>query len=215
MRSAASTGSTPRRSRRSTPGSRRTARCGTRTSMRSSAISTPCPTEGGTVERWATSETIGGKHVLRFVRRLAHPPEKVFRAISEPEELRHWFPARAELELRPGAPIRFTFAEHDAEAPDGEVLEVEAPRLLVLRWGDDVLRFEIVLEPGGCRLHFSQTLAPDGASGGLPGTARNAAGWHVCLARLRARLDGGDAPGDVAWFPLFEGYAERFGLVEG
>jgi uncharacterized protein YndB with AHSA1/START domain len=163
---------------------------------------------------WATLDTIGGKTVLRFERRLAHAPEKVFRAISDPAELPYWFPARMETELRPGAAIRFTFEEHDDEAPGGEILEVDPPKLLVYTWGDDVLRWEIVPEGDGCRLYFSQTLAEDGASGGRPGVARNAAGWDVCLARLAARLDGEPAP-EIEWFPLFEGYVERFGLGEG
>ena len=163
---------------------------------------------------WATLDTIGGKSVLRFERRLAHAPEKVFRAISDPGELRHWFPATMETELRAGAPIRFTFEDMDVDAPGGEVLEVDPPKLLVYSWGDDVLRWEIVPEAGGCRLFFSQTIAGGGISGGRPGTARNAAGWDVCLAGLAARLDGEQAP-DIPWFPLFEAYAERFGLGEG
>jgi uncharacterized protein YndB with AHSA1/START domain len=163
---------------------------------------------------WATLDTIGGKVVLRFERRLAHPPEKVFRAITDPAELRHWFPAAVETELRAGAPIRFTFGEHDMNGPGGEVLEVDPPKLFVYTWGDDVLRWEVVPEGDGSRLFFSQTLAGGGMSGGLPGTARNAAGWDVCLAALLARLDG-DPPPEPAWFPLLEAYAERFGLGEG
>jgi uncharacterized protein YndB with AHSA1/START domain len=163
---------------------------------------------------WATLDTIGGKAVLRFERRLAHPPEKVFRAISDPAEMRHWFPATVETDLRAGAPIRFSFDEHDADAPGGEVLEMEPPKLLVYTWGDDVLRWEIVPESDGCRLFFSQTIAEAGSSGGVPGAARNAAGWDVCLGRLAARLDGEPAPA-LDWFPLFEAYVERFGLGEG
>jgi uncharacterized protein YndB with AHSA1/START domain len=163
---------------------------------------------------WATLQTIGGKSVLRFERWLAHTPEKVFRALTDPDELRHWFPAAMEADLRPGAPIRFTFEEYDDEAPGGEVLEVDPPKLFVYTWGDDVLRWEIVPDGDGCRLFFSQTIAEGGSSGGLPGSARNAAGWHVCLAGLAARLDGSRAP-DVEWFPLFEAYVERFGLGEG
>ena len=166
------------------------------------------------MDGWATCDTLGGKTVLRFERRLGHPPEKVFRAISDPAEMRHWFPAGVETELRPGAPIRFSFGEEDAETPGGEVLEVDPPKLLVYTWGDDVLRWEIVPEGGGSRLYFSQTIAPEGGSGGLPGSARNAAGWDVCLARLEARVDG-DPPPDPDWFALFEAYVERFGLGEG
>jgi uncharacterized protein YndB with AHSA1/START domain len=163
---------------------------------------------------WATLDTLGGKTVLRFERRLAHPPEKVFRAISDPAELRHWFPATVEAELRAGAPITFTFEDMDADAPGGAIVEVEPPKLLVYTWGDDVLRWEIVPERDGCRLFFSHTLAEDGMSGGRPGAARNAAGWDVCLASLEARLGGGPAP-QVEWFPRFEEYVERFGLAEG
>ena len=69
--------------------------------------------DGDAMTGWAALEERGGGAVLRFERRLAHPPEKVFRAISDPDELRHWFPATVELELRAGAPIRFAFEAGD------------------------------------------------------------------------------------------------------
>ena len=77
-----------------------------------------------------------------------------------------------------------------------------------------MLRWEIVPDGAGARLFFSQTLAGGGMSGGLAGSARNAAGWDVCLGRLGARLDAAPPP-DTPWFPLFEAYVERFGLGEG
>ena len=158
---------------------------------------------------WATYEDRGGAAVLRFERRLAHPPEAVFRAITDPDELRHWFPARVDTELRAGAPVRFSFGDEAAEAPDGEVLEVDPPRVFAFTWGGDVLRWEVVPEPGGCRLVFVHTIAE-----GRSGVARNGAGWDVCLAQLGARLDGRAEP-ELPWFPRFEGYADRFGLGEG
>lgn len=79
----------------------------------------------------AALQTIDGKPVLRFQRRLGHPPHKVWKAISDPAELRHWFPAEVETELRPGAGMRFTFPD---EAPidaggEGEILGLD-PRSL-------------------------------------------------------------------------------------
>ncbi|UMG93452.1 SRPBCC domain-containing protein [Nocardioides sp. TF02-7] len=44
----------------------------------------------------------GDRVGLRFERRLAHPPEKVWRALTESEHLRHWFPA----DIVGGAPQR-------------------------------------------------------------------------------------------------------------
>jgi uncharacterized protein YndB with AHSA1/START domain len=152
--------------------------------------------------------------VLRFERRLAHPPEKVFRAISEPAELAHWFPATVETELRTGAPIRFEFEEHDVEGGAGEVLEIDPPRLLVYSWGATVLRWEVVPDGAGCRLRFTHTLGEAGGWGGRLAAARHAAGWDVCLAALEARL-GGTEPAPLGWFERNEAYVERFGLAEG
>ena len=40
-----------------------------------------------------TLETIDGRRALRFERRLPHPPERVWRAVTEPAELARWFVA--------------------------------------------------------------------------------------------------------------------------
>jgi uncharacterized protein YndB with AHSA1/START domain len=34
----------------------------------------------------------GGRYVLRFERHLGHSVERVWRALTEPSELAHWFP---------------------------------------------------------------------------------------------------------------------------
>jgi len=39
-----------------------------------------------------------GRSVLRFERLLAHPPERVWRALIEPGELAHWHPSPFELD---------------------------------------------------------------------------------------------------------------------
>jgi uncharacterized protein YndB with AHSA1/START domain len=166
------------------------------------------------MDSWATLETIGGKAVLRFERQFAHSPEKVFRAISDGAELAHWFPATVEMELRTGAAIRFEFPDADVDAPGGEVLDVDPPRLLVYTWGNDVLRWEIVPEGGGCRLHFTHTVTGDDDWPARLQAARHAAGWDVCLAALEARLEVGK-PGEPDWFAREEAYLERFGLADG
>ena len=84
----------------------------------------------------------GGTAVLVLERRYPHPPELVWRAVTEPAELAHWFPARVELRLEPGAPIRFRMADEGEDDPHttGEVLEVDPPRRFAFRWDTDVLR---------------------------------------------------------------------------
>ncbi len=41
-------------------------------------------------------DTIENRPALRFERRLSHPVEVVWRAITESDELERWFPSRAE-----------------------------------------------------------------------------------------------------------------------
>ena len=147
---------------------------------------------------------------LRFERRLAHPIEKVWRAVSEPSELAHWFPCSVEAdELRVGAALRFVFPEEvGGMTMDGEVTALEPPRLLAFTWGEDELRFE--LEPhgdGGTLLRFSDVIAEQDKA------ARDAAGWDVCLARLDQRLAGETAE-PPEWRPFYEEY-ERLGFPTG
>lgn len=46
----------------------------------------------------ATLISTGDKPVLRFERFLPRPIEEVWRAVTDPEEMRAWFPTRIEIE---------------------------------------------------------------------------------------------------------------------
>ena len=51
-----------------------------------------------------TIETIGdGRYVLRYERRLRHPVEKVWAALTEPRQIEQWWARAAELELTEAA----------------------------------------------------------------------------------------------------------------
>jgi uncharacterized protein YndB with AHSA1/START domain len=163
----------------------------------------------------ATLHTVNGQPTLRFERRLAHAPEKVWRAVSDPAEMAHWFPAAVETELRPGSPMRFRFAEDAPLEPDwdGEVLEVDPPRVYMFRWAQDVLRFELLPDGDGCLLVFTQTVG--GGRVGLLGAGRTAAGWVDCLDVLAGRLDGVPVAERTDWVTPMRHYIEKFHLDEG
>ena len=144
---------------------------------------------------------------VRFERRLAHPPERVWRAITEPDDLAAWFPDTIEGEFGPDAEVRFPkFVEMGLPAT-GKVTEYDPPRLLAYTWGPSTLRFELEPDGDGCLLVFTDTLPREES-------AKNAAGWEVCLGDLDRRLAGeepaGREPDD--WSELHEGYAARFGV---
>jgi uncharacterized protein YndB with AHSA1/START domain len=117
-----------------------------------------------------------GRWAIHFTRRLAHPVDKVWRAITEPEHLARWFPSTIDGDRAAGAALHFRFDEHLDLA--GEMLAYEPPHLMELRWGDDVLRFELRAEGDGTILELTDTTAERGKA------ARDAAGWHECLDRL-------------------------------
>ena len=163
----------------------------------------------------ATMQTINGEPVLRFERRLRHAPEKVWRAVSDPAEMAHWFPAAVEAELRPGAPMRFTFPQEAVVdgSWDGEILEVDPPKVYMFRWNQDVLRFELIPDGSGCLLVFTQTIG--GGQIGRLGAGRTAAGWDSCLDALAARLSGEVAAPVDDWLVRMERYIDDFALGEG
>jgi uncharacterized protein YndB with AHSA1/START domain len=130
-------------------------------------------------------ETTGnGQPRIRFERSFSHPPEKVWRAITEPEHLAQWFPTTIEGERAAGAHLSFDFPEAQAPPFEGEMLVFDPPRLMEMRWGPDTLRFELQPQQSGTRLVLLDTLDELGKA------ARDGAGWHTCLAALSAHLDG-------------------------
>ncbi|MER7449611.1 SRPBCC family protein [Nocardia beijingensis] len=164
----------------------------------------------------ARLHTIDGAPALRFERRLAHPPEKVWRAISDPDQMSAWFPAAVGAEPRPGAAMRFTFADAPETADSmsyGEVLEFDPPKVYMFRWNRDVLRFELVADGDGTLLIFTHVLG--GGPRARLGAARSAVGWDRCLAALTAALDGNGAGPDTTWLADIERYTSEFGLDTG
>jgi uncharacterized protein YndB with AHSA1/START domain len=150
--------------------------------------------------------TVDGRSVLRFERRLRHPPDRVWPALCDPDELSHWFPARIEVdgELRRGAPLRFVFPGGEGPTLDGEVTHFDPPRILQYTWGDSVLRFELRPEGEGSVLVFTHAFDPPAEA------AKFAAGWHLCLDALGAQLDGAPAPPAEVWGEHHERYARAF-----
>ena len=124
---------------------------------------------------------------LRFERRYPHSIDRVWRAITDPDELRHWFPPGEEL----------------------DVTESDPPRLLAGTWFGEQLRFELTPDGDGCVLVFTHVFS------GRERAARDAAGWDRCFARFEALLGGSplsEADSLAAWPAVHEGYAERFGV---
>jgi uncharacterized protein YndB with AHSA1/START domain len=149
----------------------------------------------------ATLQDAEGRSVLRFERALAHPPERVWQALTDPAEQGSWHPTPCELEPHEGGRVAY-----DGEMPDGEVVEYEPPRLLAHTWGGDVLRWELIARGDATMLVLTHTFDDHFKA------ARDAAGWHVCLDALDALLDQDRERPRSEWQELNSAYQERFGI---
>lgn len=153
-------------------------------------------------------EQSGGRWCLRFTRTLRHPPEKVWRALTEPEHLAAWFPTDIHGERAAGAALRFEFRNGEGPAIGGEMITYDPPRLLEMRWGEgETLRFELQATGTGTLLTFVDTLSELGKA------SRDAAGWHSCLDLLAADLDREPVPWGPRerWQEVHQAYVDRFG----
>src|SRR4051812_9592014 len=112
---------------------------------------------------YGSFQTLDGRPALHFERRLAHPVDAVWRAVTEPSELGKWFPTEVAIddELRPGAAMPFPSPEHDIPPMDGEVVEVDPPRRFVFTWGGDQLSIELKPTDDGAATVLRFTVAID------------------------------------------------------
>jgi uncharacterized protein YndB with AHSA1/START domain len=153
-----------------------------------------------------------GRAVLRFERTLRHPPERVWRALTEAGELSSWHPTPFELDAEARA-VSYLPAGDVPDMPDGEITRYDPPRLLAHAWGEDWLQWELQPRDDGCLLVLTHTFDDRFKA------ARDAAGWHLCLSALESSLDGAateprEVEGELprGWADLNRAYQQRFGI---
>ena len=159
--------------------------------------------------------TIEDRPALQFERRLRHPVDAVWRAVTEPGRAPPTGSRRrVTVDLRVGGRMSFTFPGEAFPALRGRGHRPATRRAaFAFDWGEEHLRFEIEPDGDGAVLRFTHVLSARDAA------ARDASGWHHCLGKLEERLAGGapDPPGTEMTPELRELYAEyeRRGLPTG
>jgi uncharacterized protein YndB with AHSA1/START domain len=156
---------------------------------------------------------VDGRPAVQFVRSYPHPIDRVWSAVTEPAQLRRWFPSSVEIDPRPGGTVKFSSDPH-VEDSVGTVLAFDPPHHLAFSWGSDELRID--LEPTGpeaCQLTLTNLLSERNTA------ARNASGWAVCLAELDKALAGVSSDGPhsgsaLPFQPLYDAHLAA-GLPSG
>ena len=131
-----------------------------------------------------------GRSFVLFERQFAHSIERVWAAITEPDQLARWFPG-FKLELRQGGrfEIWFTGESGECEGPShvqGEVTEYDPPKLLQC----GTIRFELASIGPHCKLTFSDVLQLDGIRTNAEFSNSVLGGWHRFLDVLDDALEG-------------------------
>ncbi|MBT2390012.1 SRPBCC domain-containing protein [Streptomyces sp. ISL-1] len=80
-----------------------------------------------------TLTTADGRTALRMERRLAHPPRRVWDAITQPAHLARWFPSEVTVDLRPGGAIGFLFPGDSEPGMTGTVTDADEPHVFESR----------------------------------------------------------------------------------
>ncbi|HEY3780447.1 MAG TPA: SRPBCC domain-containing protein [Fimbriimonadaceae bacterium] len=167
----------------------------------------PGPAAGAHVEK------DGENWTLVLVRELKHSPEKVWRALTDPKELREWAPFDADGNLgTTGAKgMLSTVGAPKEHITETVVTQAEEPRLLVYSWNGNDTRWELEPNNEGTKLTLWAKID-------RRYIAMGAAGWHICLDvmdRLLAnnpigRMVGMETMKFEGWQRLNKEYANLF-----
>jgi len=163
---------------------------------------TPGPASGARVQK------DGEKWTLILVRELRHPPERVWRALTDPAQLREWAPFVVDGSLGTVGSVNLTWVGNPTPLAT-KVTRAGAPK--VLEYAD--IRWELEAISGGTRLTLWHNIDRRFISWG-------AAGWHICFDVLDYLLSGtpigpiagGDAMKFAGWQRLNAEYAKQFGV---
>jgi uncharacterized protein YndB with AHSA1/START domain len=126
--------------------------------------------------------------------------EKLWRALTEPEFTRQfWMDTIQECEWKPGASWRIVKPDGSA-ADSGEVVEIDPPRKLVLKWQNHMFpemtaegysHMTYELEPTGDTVKLTVTHEMDKSDSKFIKAVSG--GWPMILASLKSLLETGES----------------------
>ena len=169
---------------------------------------TPGPASGAEVVKE------GDDWTLLMVRDLPHAPALVWRALTDPAELRAWAPFDADHSLAQLGPVTLTtVGAPTTQSTVTEVTRADTERALEFSWGDQPMRWALEPHQGGTRLTLWHRID-------RRWIAMGAAGWQICFDVLDrhlaadpiGRMVGMETMKFPGWQRLHAEFAEQFGV---
>ena len=130
---------------------------------------------------------ISACYTITFKRRSPHAPERLWRALTDPDEIEAWMGYPAKIDLRVGGDWYVDFSQTNDGDLGGVIVAIESGRRLVYVWGLSVVEWTVEPAGDGC----AYTLVQNGLTPGDGETAGGyAAGWHGFLEQLDMHFEG-------------------------
>jgi uncharacterized protein YndB with AHSA1/START domain len=140
---------------------------------------------------------------LVYRQHFAHPPQAVWGALTDPDQLPAWAPFTADRDLGSTGPVILISIDSDEQRRQPATVTIaEPPRLLEYDWGGQVLHWELAAEGDGTDLVLQHTIDD------RQDLSRMAAGWHLCLLVCDDHLSGGSLDPIVGMRAMDYGWAD-------
>jgi uncharacterized protein YndB with AHSA1/START domain len=143
-----------------------------------------------------------------YVTYIRTTPGALWTALTTSEFMKkYWFGMNLESEWRPGSPWRLVFPDGRV-ADAGEIVEIEKPKRLVLKWRNQFrpelheegeARCVIEIEPAGEVVKLTITHEIDKSDSKLIGAV--SIGWPKILSSLKTLLESGSALPPIGELP--------------
>lgn len=128
----------------------------------------------------------------RFERRLPFDSEKVWAMLADNEKLNQWFSELEIVDLRKGGSLTFDMGDSSSESL--EIVDFEEGKVLAFNWWEDEVRFEVSPVNQETKLKLIESIRKI-----TPQTAKDLAGWHVCLDVIESLLKDEEIDRHAEW----------------
>ena len=134
-----------------------------------------------------------------YVTYIRTTPEQLFSALTDPEfQRQYWFGMHLVCDWQPGSAWTMLFPDGRL-ADEGEVLEVDAPRRVAMRWrnqwreelkaeGEALCTYDIEQVEGAVKLTITHTIGREGSKL----IEAVSGGWPKILSNLKSLLETGE-----------------------
>lgn len=128
----------------------------------------------------------------RFERTLPFDNERVWAMLADNDRLHQWFSELEITDLRKGGSLTFDMGDGNSESL--AIVDFEEGKVLAFNWWEDEVRFEVSPANQETKLKLIEFIRKI-----TPQTAKDLAGWHVCLNVIESLLKGEEIDRHAEW----------------